>query len=208
MDLPPARDVADIPSDFKGQPLGTLASVTVRIKEVLPDAEFSDPFWGTLSRQARRSNSRWAETIRYRVSPCACTRGQRTWGQRLSTEVDSARVDAPLLLLGLWYPARFGLRRWPDEFLTRSPRVIEEWSDGQDPDCQRRSGRLHPPVRHVEPRLNRLGQAGSDRADGDYAEKQNPHESLKPPQCPSRGAERRFHSREDAQAQHPNGQAQ
>src|SRR5258708_27307633 len=50
MDLPPVSDVADIPSDFKGQPLGTLAYMTARIKEVLPDADFSDPFWGTLSR--------------------------------------------------------------------------------------------------------------------------------------------------------------
>jgi len=47
-DIPPtAQNVDDIPQDFAPQPLGLRADILRRIQAVVPDADFSDPSWGT-----------------------------------------------------------------------------------------------------------------------------------------------------------------
>ena len=43
-----ARDAGDIPEDFQPRPLGERSEVIRRILEVVPEADFSDPTWGTV----------------------------------------------------------------------------------------------------------------------------------------------------------------
>jgi len=40
--------IADIPNDFKPQPIGTRKEIIEKIKEVVPFADFSNPSWGHL----------------------------------------------------------------------------------------------------------------------------------------------------------------
>ena len=48
-DLPrSANSVADIPDNFVPGPIGTRAELIGKITSVAPDADFSDPAWGTL----------------------------------------------------------------------------------------------------------------------------------------------------------------
>ena len=42
-----AQTVDDVPDDFKPRPLGSRAEVLRRIREVVPNADFTDPSWGT-----------------------------------------------------------------------------------------------------------------------------------------------------------------
>jgi hypothetical protein len=48
MDMPDVASVAEVPDDHKPRPLGPRAWVIDRIKEVVPDADFSDPAWGNI----------------------------------------------------------------------------------------------------------------------------------------------------------------
>ena len=41
-----AQRVADIPEDFQPAPLGARADLIMQIREVLPEADFSNPEWG------------------------------------------------------------------------------------------------------------------------------------------------------------------
>ncbi len=43
-----AKVVGDIADDFEPRPLDSRAEVIRRILEVIPDAEFSDPSWGSV----------------------------------------------------------------------------------------------------------------------------------------------------------------
>jgi hypothetical protein len=43
-----ALSAGDIPEDFEPRPLGPREEVVRRILEVVPDADFSDPSWGTV----------------------------------------------------------------------------------------------------------------------------------------------------------------
>jgi hypothetical protein len=46
-DLPQdAKTIEDIPSDFRGAPIGMRSDVIAKIKEVVPDADFCNPSWG------------------------------------------------------------------------------------------------------------------------------------------------------------------
>ena len=46
-DFPPeARTTADIPEDAPFNPLGDRSAIIAKIKEVIPEADFSDPSWG------------------------------------------------------------------------------------------------------------------------------------------------------------------
>ncbi|MBK5258389.1 MAG: hypothetical protein JJE51_02275 [Thermoanaerobaculia bacterium] len=45
-----ARRVADIPDEYEGKVLGTRDEVIAKIRAKFPDADFSDPSWGTLVR--------------------------------------------------------------------------------------------------------------------------------------------------------------
>jgi hypothetical protein len=48
-DLPKdAHCVADIPNDYRPNPLGPRSEMIARIQQVLPGANFSDPSWGIL----------------------------------------------------------------------------------------------------------------------------------------------------------------
>lgn len=48
-DLPPeAESVSEIPADFRPAMLGKRPIIIQRIKEVVPDANFSDPSWGLI----------------------------------------------------------------------------------------------------------------------------------------------------------------
>jgi hypothetical protein len=48
-DLPKGiNSVAEIPDDFVPQPLGRRDELIVRIKELVPGADFSDPSWGVI----------------------------------------------------------------------------------------------------------------------------------------------------------------
>lgn len=48
-DLPSdSRSVADIPDDFLPQPLMPRSDLIARIREVVPEADFSDPAWGVV----------------------------------------------------------------------------------------------------------------------------------------------------------------
>lgn len=50
MDLPTeVSSVADIPDDFKPQPLGDRAELIAAIRDVAHSADFSDPSWGELA---------------------------------------------------------------------------------------------------------------------------------------------------------------
>ena len=50
-DLPrDVQSIADVPDDYRPQPLGPRAAVIARIHEVLPDVDFSDPTWGMFER--------------------------------------------------------------------------------------------------------------------------------------------------------------
>ena len=42
-----AQHVDDIPRDFRPRALGLRSDILRRIQEVVPDADFSDPAWGT-----------------------------------------------------------------------------------------------------------------------------------------------------------------
>ena len=42
------RSFDDIPKDFEPPPLGTRAEIIAKIMAVYPQADFSDPSWGTL----------------------------------------------------------------------------------------------------------------------------------------------------------------
>ena len=42
------RNLEDIPDDFRPSPLGLRSDVIARIKEVLPETDFSNPTWGVL----------------------------------------------------------------------------------------------------------------------------------------------------------------
>jgi hypothetical protein len=47
-DIPPtAQNIDDIPQNFAPQPLGLRADILRRIQAVVPEADFSDPSWGT-----------------------------------------------------------------------------------------------------------------------------------------------------------------
>lgn len=47
-DIPSAaRRIDDIPSDFQPQPLASRSEILRRLKEIVPDADFSDPAWVT-----------------------------------------------------------------------------------------------------------------------------------------------------------------
>jgi hypothetical protein len=49
--LPPdVRKVADIPDDYRPRPLGPRDALIARIRELLPEVDFSDPTWGVLDR--------------------------------------------------------------------------------------------------------------------------------------------------------------
>jgi hypothetical protein len=43
-----AASLADIPNDYRPEPLGPLQEVIKRVQEVFPAADFSDPSWGLL----------------------------------------------------------------------------------------------------------------------------------------------------------------
>ncbi|MBI2929309.1 MAG: hypothetical protein HYY24_26895 [Verrucomicrobia bacterium] len=43
-----AQSPADIPDDFRPQPLGRRSDIIARIREVLPHADFTDPSWGKI----------------------------------------------------------------------------------------------------------------------------------------------------------------
>ena len=48
-DLPrDARSTADIPADFRPKSIGKRADVIRKIRELLPEANFSDPSWGRI----------------------------------------------------------------------------------------------------------------------------------------------------------------
>lgn len=48
-DLPRnVQSIADVPNDYQPSPLGPRDAVISRIREVLPDVNFSDPTWGVL----------------------------------------------------------------------------------------------------------------------------------------------------------------
>src|SRR3569832_757136 len=48
-DLPAGvQSVEDIPDDFAPKELGPRAEIIAKIKEVVPDADFSDPTWGRI----------------------------------------------------------------------------------------------------------------------------------------------------------------
>ena len=48
-DLPPdAGSVDDIPKDFRPKPLGPRSEIIAKIREVVPNADFSDPSWGDI----------------------------------------------------------------------------------------------------------------------------------------------------------------
>src|SRR5260370_18497461 len=47
-DLPSGvRNTSEIPDDFHPQPLGRRDDIIVRIREIFPNADFTDPSWGT-----------------------------------------------------------------------------------------------------------------------------------------------------------------
>lgn len=49
MDLPPGiKSIDDIPKDFRGAPIGKRADIIAKISALYPEANFSDPSWGTL----------------------------------------------------------------------------------------------------------------------------------------------------------------
>lgn len=48
MNFPPVANVADLPHDWQGEPLGTRAEVITTILEAVPIADFSDPAWGRI----------------------------------------------------------------------------------------------------------------------------------------------------------------
>lgn len=41
-----AKTVEDIPDDFQPQPIGRRAEIAETIKNILPEADFTDPSWG------------------------------------------------------------------------------------------------------------------------------------------------------------------
>jgi hypothetical protein len=41
-----AKMVADIPDDFRPQPIGSRADLIAKIRDVVPSADFSNPEWG------------------------------------------------------------------------------------------------------------------------------------------------------------------
>ncbi len=49
-DFPPVVSIEEIPEDFEGRSLGSRTEVIDKILTVLPDANFSDPSWGLLTR--------------------------------------------------------------------------------------------------------------------------------------------------------------
>jgi hypothetical protein len=51
-DLPQeVRSIADIPADFRPQAIGNRAEVIRKIRELLPEADFSDPSWGRIDHE-------------------------------------------------------------------------------------------------------------------------------------------------------------
>jgi hypothetical protein len=48
-DIPPlARSVKEIPDDFDPRPIGKRLDLVARIREVVPNADFSSPTWGSI----------------------------------------------------------------------------------------------------------------------------------------------------------------
>jgi hypothetical protein len=48
-DIPPlARSVKEIPDYFDPKPIGKLSDLVARIREVVPNADFSSPAWGSI----------------------------------------------------------------------------------------------------------------------------------------------------------------
>ena len=48
-DIPPfARSVKEIPDDFDPKPIGNRSDLVARIREVVPNADFSSPAWGSI----------------------------------------------------------------------------------------------------------------------------------------------------------------
>jgi hypothetical protein len=48
-DIPPlARSVKEIPDDFDPRPIGNRLDLVARIREVVPNADFSSPTWGSI----------------------------------------------------------------------------------------------------------------------------------------------------------------
>ena len=51
-DLPrDARSIADIPADFHPKAIGRRADLISKIRELLPEADFSDPSWGRIDNE-------------------------------------------------------------------------------------------------------------------------------------------------------------
>jgi len=63
------KSVSDIPHDFRPNPLGSRAEVITRIREIFPQADFSDPSWGLFDvagfsiefNMGRKEISRWQQ---------------------------------------------------------------------------------------------------------------------------------------------------
>ena len=51
-DLPrDARSIADIPTDFRPKTIGKRVDMIKKIRELLPEADFSDPSWGRIDHE-------------------------------------------------------------------------------------------------------------------------------------------------------------
>jgi hypothetical protein len=50
-DLPDVARVEDIPNDFEPAPLGERAAIVERIRQAVPDVDFSNPEWGVVEGQ-------------------------------------------------------------------------------------------------------------------------------------------------------------
>ena len=51
-DLPrDARSIADIPAEFRPKAIGSRTDVIEKIRELLPEADFSDPSWGRIDNE-------------------------------------------------------------------------------------------------------------------------------------------------------------
>jgi len=48
-DIPPSvKSISEMPDDFEPQPLGTRGDIIARIREVIPNADFTSPSWGQI----------------------------------------------------------------------------------------------------------------------------------------------------------------
>jgi hypothetical protein len=49
MNLPDVPTITDVPEEFEFVPLGTREEVIAKIRDVVPEADFSDPSWGVIT---------------------------------------------------------------------------------------------------------------------------------------------------------------